>query len=90
MRKRDRILAAVTTTLAFVSILDQLSRRPEDRDWHGHVAGVPYDYRMPTIERLLDRVWNPIDERVLVPQVFGLGWTVNLYQVKRRVQELIA
>ena len=90
MRKRDRFLAIGATALAIVAILDQLGRLPEDRDWNGNVLGVPYDFRPPTLDRLRSRLWNPNDERIIVPQVIGLGWTINLYQLKRRAQLLIA
>jgi hypothetical protein len=73
-----------------LAILDQLGRRAEDRDWHGRILGIPYDFRMPTVERLQARIWNPDDERIMVPHVFGIGWAVNLYQLKRRAQLLIA
>jgi hypothetical protein len=90
MRWRNRLLGFIGLLLVVLAILDQLGRRPEDRDWHGRVVGLPYDFRMPTVERLQARIWNPADERVLVPHVFGVGWTVNLYQLKRRAQLLIA
>jgi hypothetical protein len=90
MRWRNRLLGIIGILLVVLAILDQLGRRPEDRDWHGRVLGFPYDFRMPTVERLQARIWNPADQRVLVPQVFGVGWTVNLYQLKRRAQLLIA
>ncbi|MGA7987550.1 MAG: DUF5808 domain-containing protein [Candidatus Dormiibacterota bacterium] len=32
---------------------------------------------MPTFERARQRLWNPSDRRILVPTVFGVGWTVN-------------
>ncbi len=85
-----RFIALVGATLTVLAILDQIGRRPEDRDWNGRVVGVPYDLRIPTIDRLRDRLWNPDDERVIVPHVFGIGWTINLYQLKRRAQLLIA
>ena len=90
MRWRNRLLAFAGTVLAVLAVLDQLGRRPEDRDWHGRILGVPYDFRLPTVDRLVERVWNPDDERILVPQVIGIGWTINLYQLKRRAQLLIA
>jgi hypothetical protein len=90
MRWGNRLLGIIGILLVVLAILDQLGRRPEDRDWHGRVLGFPYDFRMPTGERLQARIWNPADQRVLVPQVFGVGWTVNLYQLRRRAQLLIA
>ncbi len=50
----------------------------------GKAMGVPYDFRMPTLERIKERMWNPDDERIIVPRVFGVGWTLNLAQLKRK------
>jgi hypothetical protein len=87
---KRRLIACAGATLAVLAVLDQVGRRPADRNWHGRVVGVPYDFRMPSVERVQARVWNPQDERIIVPHVIGIGWTVNLYQLKRRVQLLIA
>lgn len=43
----------------------------------GTFAGMPYDVRPPTAERLRSRLWNPTDERIFVPRSFGAGWEVN-------------
>ena len=90
MSWKNRLIGTAGVILTILAILDQLGRRAEDRDWHGRVLGVPYDFRMPTVERLQARLWNPDDERIMVPHVFGIGWGVNLYQLKRRAQLLIA
>jgi hypothetical protein len=44
---------------------------------HGKILGMPYDVRVPSTDRIASRWWNPLDPRVLVPRVFGLGWDVN-------------
>lgn len=85
-----RAVVGTGLVLFMVSLLDQLGRRPADRDWHGAVLGVPYDYRRPTVSSLRERFWNPDDERIFTPHVFGIGWSVNLYQVVRRAGLLIA
>ena len=91
MRKKLRRLTTLgTLIIAAIALLDQLGRAPEDRDWHGVVLGVPYDFRPPSLARLVERIWNADDERVLVPTVVGVGWTVNLYQLRRRALLLIA
>jgi hypothetical protein len=65
--------------LAGVAIVEQLRRPPDERTWEGTVVGiVPYDFRMPTIERARSRWWNPDEPRLFVPQVFGVGWTINV------------
>jgi hypothetical protein len=61
------------------AIREQLNRPPEERTWHGKLFGIPYDFRLPTIERLRDAFWNKNTAQVLVPQPIGIGWTVNFY-----------
>ncbi len=90
MRRIRRWTYALLAIVAVVALLDQLGRAPADRDWHGRALGVPYDFRPPTLDRLRQRLWNPADERVVVPHVWGIGWTVNLYQLRRRLGLLIA
>ena len=51
----------------------------------GTILGLPYDLRRPTLARVRQRCWNPGDRRLLTPHVFGAGWTINLYEVLRRV-----
>ena len=47
----------------------------------GHVAGVPFDFRRPTLSKLRSRWWNPEDSRVFTPKTFGMGWDINLYRL---------
>jgi hypothetical protein len=53
-------------------------RRPEPQ---GYFAGIPYDWRPPTVERLKQRWWNPDDSRLFTPRVWGWGYDLNLYWV---------
>ncbi len=64
-----------------VAIAQQLQRPPEERTWYGKIAGIPYDFRIPTVERLRNTFWNKDRSQVLVPQAFGIGWTINMYPV---------
>ena len=52
---------------------------------HGRFLRVPFEFRFPTPARVRQRVWNPDDDSVITPQAFGVGWTLNLYQVARRL-----
>lgn len=45
----------------------------------GSWAGIPYDWREPTGERVAARKWNPDDPRLFPPKAFGWGYTVNFY-----------
>jgi hypothetical protein len=78
MDRLRRIIRIVAIGLLIAAVADQLRRPRDDRTWEGTVAGfVPYDFRVPTLERARSRWWNPDDRRLFVPQVFGVGWTVN-------------
>ncbi|MCL4464553.1 MAG: DUF5808 domain-containing protein [Chloroflexi bacterium] len=62
-----------------VAIYQELQKPPEERTWHGKVMDFfPYEFRVPTVDRLMSRVWNPEDPRIFMPTMFGVGWTVNL------------
>ncbi len=54
-----------------------------ERKSHGSFYGIPFDFRVPTIGRIRERMWNPDDTRVITPTVFGAGWSINLYQAGR-------
>jgi hypothetical protein len=47
--------------------------------------GIPYDWRLPTIALIKERSWNPGDRRILTPKVFGWGYSINFYEVGRRL-----
>ena len=73
------IIGLLVTILAGAAIRDQLKRPPQERTWQGTIAGFPYDFRIPTLEKVRNTFWNPNDSRLLVPQAFGVGWTINFY-----------
>ena len=84
MERFRRFVKLVAFGLVFAALIDQLRRDPEERTWEGSVAGiVPYDFRRPTLERARSRWWNAHDDRLFVPPVFGVGWTINLARLAR-------
>ena len=46
-------------------------------DTEGRFWGLPYDWRWPTLGKLLSRIWNP-GGPMLSPKGFGWGYTLNL------------
>jgi hypothetical protein len=80
-----RLINLALFMLAVAAVVDQLRRPSSERTWEGQVLGVPYDFRPPTGKRLKERWWNPEDPRLLTPHVFGVGWSINLYQAKQRL-----
>jgi hypothetical protein len=84
MQRLRRIVKLVALGLIVAAVVEQLRRDPNERTWEGAVGGiVPYDFRMPTFERARSRWWNTDDERLFVPQVFGVGWTVNFARLAK-------
>jgi hypothetical protein len=66
--------------LVAAALRDQLRLPPEERTWHGWIAGrIPYDFRLPTAERIRATFWNKNTAQILLPHAFGIGWTINLY-----------
>ncbi len=75
------VLGILATFLVIRAIREQLRLPPGERPWHGTIYGVPYDFRRPTAERLRATFWNEETTQLLVPQAFGLGWTINFYPI---------
>lgn len=44
---------------------------------HGRMLGMPYELRVPSSDRIASRWWDPLNPRIFVPRVFGLGWDIN-------------
>jgi hypothetical protein len=84
-------LARTAVWLAFFGALYQELKKPDaERTWHGKVAGVvPYDFRLPTFERLREAYWNPESDQIFSEHVFGVGWAVNIPVASRKVAGLV-
>jgi hypothetical protein len=73
--------------LLVASVVRELRLPQAQRSWHGLLFGrVPYDLRPPRLSRVKAALWNPADPHVLVPNSFGVGWTVNLAAVRARLR----
>jgi len=81
-----RMLQATAITLTVAAVCQELEKPKEGREWHGKIAGfVPYDFRLPTVERIKEAYWNPYESRILSPEVFGIGWAINFYALLERL-----
>ena len=79
MKGLNKLVRLIGMALLGAAIYRELRMPAEERTWHGTIADfVPYDLRVPTMARAKERVWNPDDERVFMPTIFGVGWTINL------------
>jgi hypothetical protein len=86
-------LVSLIRTLIWVAfaaaIYQELRKPPEARTWNGKVAGIiPYDFRIPTLERLRAAYWAPDSDQILSEHVFGVGWAVNIPVAARKFSEI--
>ena len=77
-------------TLAWVALIaavyQELKKPPAERTWHGKVGGlIPYDFRVPTIERVRSAYWDPASDTVFTDKVIGVGWAVNIPVLIRKL-----
>ena len=82
---RRRGLIGTMVTLITIGAVIQAIRNKRS---HGTFLRVPYDFRLPTWERVKKNVWNPDDERLFPPRAFGVGWAVNFHQARERFRTL--
>ena len=83
MRNTRAIFRIVTTAFTVAALVYAIRmKRPA-----GQILSVPYDFRMPTVDTLRRRMWNPDDDRVITPSFLGIGWAINLYQALRQLRD---
>ncbi|SRR5258708_1867633 len=78
-RVRNIAIGILAASFVGAAIVEQLRMSPEERTWHGNIIGVPYDFRMPTIEKIRANIWNENTSNILMPRAFGMGWDINFY-----------
>ena len=88
-------LLKLIRTLAWMAfaaaIYQELRKPPEARTWNGKVAGVvPYDFRVPTLDRLREAYWAPDSDQIFSENVIGVGWAVNLPVAARKLSEIVS
>ncbi len=90
MRRFRRWAKWIGMGLIAAAIYQELQKPPEERTWHGRIAGfVPYDFRWPTLERLREAYWNPDEPRIFTDRVLGVGWAINFYSLLRGLNALV-
>ena len=81
-----RIIQVTAITITIAAVCQELEKPKEEREWHGTLAGlIPYDFRLPTIERLKEAYWNPYNSSIFTREAFGIGWAINLYALLERL-----
>jgi Family of unknown function (DUF5808) len=79
--------ALLGLALVSAAVLRELKKPAGSRTWHGRLVRIlPYDFRPPSWARIKTELWNPADPRIITPHAFGVGWGINLYQVKEQLR----
>jgi hypothetical protein len=81
-----RLVQAAAITITIAAICQELEKPKEERHWYGKVGFIPYDFRMPTIERLKEAYWNPDESRIFSPRVLGIGWAINFFALLEKMR----
>ncbi len=91
MKDLARLVRLIFWASLGAAVYQELRKPPEERTWHGKVGGVvPYDFRMPTLERLREAYWNPDSDRIFTDRVLGVGWAVNVPAAARKLNEIFS
>jgi hypothetical protein len=80
-----RLIQAAAITVAITAACQELEKPREEREWHGKVGFIPYDFRFPTLSRLREAFWNREDGHLFTPQPLGVGWTINFHAVVEKI-----
>jgi len=62
--------------------MDELPKKPKDEQ--NTFLGMPMNWSYEG-QHPLKKMWNPDDDRLFPPKSFGIGWTINLHAVGRRL-----
>ena len=87
MKGLNRLIQFLGLVVMAVAIYQEMQKPADERTWHGKVADFfPYDFRVPSMERVQSRLWDPDNPSVVVPTIFGVGWTLNFAQLYKMGQ----
>jgi len=74
-------LVAVASSLVMPPLLLKLFGQPLT----GKALGIPYDFRPPTPGRIKHTLWNRSTDDLLVPHLYGWGYSLNFRAVGHRL-----
>ncbi len=78
MKRLNTALSVLVLASFAAAIVEQLRRPADQRTWFGRAFDViPYDFRVPTRERLTDAYWNPSSSTIFPDRPLGIGWAIN-------------
>ncbi|WNM31239.1 DUF5808 domain-containing protein [Streptomyces sp. Li-HN-5-11] len=79
------VLVAAGAVVA-AAVVKELRKPSTARTWTGRVFGLPYDFRLPSPEKIAREFWDPDSDAFFTPHAFGIGYGVNLARVARELR----
>lgn len=87
----QRIVRLAALALVVTAVLQEAAKPAAERTWRGRVLGlVPYDFTLPTWERVRQAYWNPDEPRLFTDRVVGVGWAINLHRARLLLSRLFS
>jgi len=81
-----RLIQAAAITITIAAVCQELEKPEEERHWHGKLGFIPYDFRLPTIERLRESYWNADTSAIFTPEAWGIGWAINFHALLEKMR----
>jgi hypothetical protein len=81
-----RAIQAAVITVTIAAVCQELEKPREERRWNGKLGLIPYDFRLPTINRFKETFWNEETGRIFTKTLFGVGWGINFYALLEKMR----
>ncbi len=86
MKEFKSAIKIIGVALVAAAVARELAKPAEERTWRGHLQfSVPYDFTIPSAQRLKEAYWNPDDDHIFTDRVLGVGWAINAHALLRRI-----
>ena len=82
----SRLIQAAAITITLAAVCQELEKPKEERHWHGKLGFIPYDFRLPSIERFRESYWNTDSSQVFTPEAWGIGWAINFHALLEKMR----
>jgi hypothetical protein len=82
----SRLIQAAAITITLAALCQEMEKPSEERHWHGKLGFIPYDFRLPTIERFRESYWNKDNSQIFTPEAWGIGWGINFHALLEKMR----
>lgn len=81
-----RAVGAAFITVTLAAVCQELEKPKGERRWYGKLGFIPYDFRLPTLNRFKAAFWNEVDEHIFTRTALGVGWGINFYALLEKMR----